>query len=156
MLFSPVSPGNAAEDAQVVQQGAGSRKSAPQPHLPWWRSVHPESVWPSASSRWTGPGASGPARPGEPAPAPVAEDRSGSASCRTPRSDCTRAPTLPNDKNTEITEIRRSCLLITTFAFHQWVHLSKIGQNSISVTAPKQTHMDRTYLPWVLCGSGDA
>lgn len=62
--------------------------------LPWWRSVHPESVWPSGSSRWTGPGASGPARPGEPAPAPVAEDQSESASCRTPRSGCTLAPML--------------------------------------------------------------
>lgn len=62
--------------------------------LPWWHSVHPGSVWPLESSGWTRLSVSGPAHPGALAPVRVAADRSERASCRTLRSDCTRAPPL--------------------------------------------------------------
>lgn len=65
--------------------------------LPWWRSGRPGSVWPWGSSRWTGPSVSGPARPAAPGPARAAAAPSGSASCRTPPSGCTRAPRLHKD-----------------------------------------------------------
>lgn len=65
--------------------------------LPWWHSVHPESVWPSESSGWLRLGVSGPARPGAPAPVPAATGRLRSASCRTLQSSCTRALTLRRD-----------------------------------------------------------
>lgn len=153
--------------------------------LPWWRSEHPASVWPWGSSGWRGPSVSGPARPAAPGPARAGAAPSGSASCRTPRSGCTRAPRLREDTKRifffflpllniwKRTSAPVNCISVCSpsgASIHpktgyseqimeddsfQWISLLLRHRHRHTHTRMLQRN-EWTYLPWVLCGSGDA